>query len=215
MMSVELKIKIPESWIIDISQKFLTPIKFIKCLPHGEEGGRELIEINTDNEKDIENIFREIEKHPNVCKVDFSFLNSGGVLGSITTKMCVACRVLTSSDCFLESAISDKKGFVKWNLITISNNSFRKFIEKIENSGCEIEIRKIRKLNKKTLLTPRQDEMLRIAYEKGYFDFPKKTTLIELCNNFNISPSTLHEILQRGEKKIIFHYLNKEKFKID
>lgn len=209
MMDVELKIKIPDSWIEEISKKFTTPIKFIKCLPYGKNGGRGLIEIDAKSNLEIENIFKEIQKHPDVCRVDFSQIQNKDVLGSVTTKICAACHALTSSNCFLESAISDKEGFVNWKIITVSNSALRELIEKLENSGCIVEIKKISKLNKKNLLTKRQEEIIKLAYEKGYYDYPKKITLKELAKIFSITPSTLQEILQRGEKKIIYEHLNK------
>lgn len=209
MMDVELKIKIPNSWVEEISRKFPAPIKFIKCLPHGKEGGRGLIEIESKSNIEIENMFKEIEKHPNVCRVDFSKQRNGGFLGSITTKMCVICNALTGSDCFLESAVSDKLGFVNWKIITISNNSLQDILKKLEDSGCEVEIRKITKLSKKSLLTKRQEQILKVAFEKGYYEFPKKITIKELAIIFGVAQSTLQEILQRGERKVIFQHFNK------
>lgn len=208
-MDVELKLKIPDSWVEEISQRFPTPIKFIKCLPHGKEGGRGLIEIKVNNQEEIDNLYKEIEKHPAVCKVDFSPIRDGEVLGSVTTKLCVACKALCASDCFLESAVLGEKGYVNWKLITVSNNSLRKLLEKLKDAGCEVELKKITKLDKKSLLTQRQEEIIKMAYERGYYDYPKKIILKNLAKIFEISPSTLQEILQRGEKKIISQHVNR------
>jgi len=38
---------------------------------------------------------------------------------------------------------------------------------------------------------------------EGYYNHPKNTSIKDLAKLFNISPSTLTDILQRGEKKII------------
>jgi len=38
LMEVVLKIKMPEGWVKDISEKFGTPIKFLDCMPSGERG---------------------------------------------------------------------------------------------------------------------------------------------------------------------------------
>ncbi len=58
-------------------------------------------------------------------------------------------------------------------------------------------------MSKKSLLTNRQEEIIRAAFEKGYYDYPKKITIEKLAKMFDIAPSTLGEIIQRGEKKII------------
>ncbi len=208
MMEVVLKIKIPQSWIEKVTIKHDTPIKFLDCMPFGESGGRGLIEINaTDSE--IQSIIEDIKSHEDICKVEISPSPDGGILGSVVTKRCVACQALTGSDCFLTSAISDKNGNVEWKLITGKKGSLLNLITKLEEQGCEVELKKSRKLTKREILTERQKEIIKIAFEKGYYDIPKNITLVELAKIFKISISTLAEILQRGEKKIISQYFGK------
>jgi len=57
------------------------------------------------------------------------------------------------------------------------------------------------------LLTTRQEQLLTIAFERGYFDFPKKIGLEELASLVGIRASTLAEILRRGQRKILGEYL--------
>lgn len=209
MMEVLLKIRMPDNWVKDVSKKFPTPIKFIECMPYGDSGGRGLIEINGKEDK-IDAIIDEIKNHPDVCRVDISPLKDGGVLGSIITNKCVACKALTGSDCFLTTASSLGDGRVEWRIITGGEGSLSELVEKLEAYGCEVELKSTTHLSKKTMLTTRQEEIVRAAFEKGYYDYPKKITIKELANIFNISPSTLNEILQRGEKKIMRWYINRE-----
>jgi predicted DNA binding protein len=208
MMEVVLKIKIPQSWIEKISSKYNAPIKFLDCMPFGKSGGRGLIEINaTDTE--IENIIEDLRRHEDICKVEISPSPDGGVLGSVVTKKCVACQALTGSSCFLTSAESIKDGHVQWKLITGEKGSLLNLIKNLEELGCEVELKKSTKLTKRAILTERQEEIVRIAFEKGYFEIPKKTTIDELAKLFRVSASTLAEILQRGEKKIINQYFTR------
>ena len=130
-------------------------------------------------------------------------------MGSIVTNKCVACKAVTGSDCFLTSASSLGDGRVEWKLITGGEGSLADLVDKLKASGCEVELRSTTHLTKKTLLTSRQEEIAKAAFEKGYYDFPKKITIKKLANIFNISPSTLNEILQRGEKKVMRWYFNK------
>ena len=39
MMEVVLKIRMPDNWVKDIGKKFLTPIKFLECMPTEILGG--------------------------------------------------------------------------------------------------------------------------------------------------------------------------------
>ena len=202
MMEVLLRIKMPDNWVRDVSKKFPLPIKFINCMPYGEDGGRGLIEIDSAH-TEVNQVIEEINNHPDVCHIDVTHLKDGSVLGSIVTDKCVACRVLTGSDCFLTSAESVGDGRVEWQLITGREGSLADLIQKLEKSGCEIELKSTKNLSKKLMLTQRQEEIVQAAFEMGYYDHPKKSTIIDIAKRFGISSSTLAEILQRGELKII------------
>lgn len=52
-------------------------------------------------------------------------------------------------------------------------------------------------------LTDRQYEALRTAYERGYFDIPRRTSLKELAIELDISPSSLSERLRRAQTQLI------------
>ncbi len=199
MREAVLKVTMPDNWVKDVCKKYPTPIKFIECMPYGKSGGRGLIEIKGEM---TDEIVAEIKKHPDVCKIDISHFKNG-VLGSVVTKRCSACRALTGSDCFLTSASSLVDGSVEWRLITGAEGSLSELIENLEKNGCRVELKSAIHLSKKSLLTNRQEEIIRAAFEKGYYDYPKKITINELAKMFDISPSTLGEIIQRGEKKII------------
>jgi len=209
MMDVLLKIKMPDNWVRDVSKKFPLPIKFIDCMPYGEEGGRGLIEINS-ADTEVNKVIEEINNHPDVCHIDVTHLKDGRVLGSVVTEKCVACRVLTGSDCFLTSAKSIGDGRVEWHLITGREGSLADLIQKLENSGCKIELKSTKHLSKKLMLTTRQEEIVQAAFEMGYYDHPKKVTIKDVARRFGISTSTSAEILQRGERKIIFEYLSEK-----
>jgi predicted DNA binding protein len=205
MMEIVLKIKMPDNWVKDVTKKLSTPIKFIECKPYGDIGGKGLIKLDG-SEETISVIMEEIRNHPDVCRVDISPLKNGGALGSVITNKCMACKALTDSDCFLTSAKTLGDGRVQWSLITGTNNAYTRLVRNLELYGCEIELKSKTRLTSKDILTDRQEEIIRSAYEKGYYDFPKKITIKQLANIFDISASTLNEILQRGERKIITDY---------
>ena len=47
---------------------------------------------------------------------------------------------------------------------------------------------------------------LQIAFERGYFDYPKRISLRDLAAMFDISISTLSEMLRKGQRKIMEEY---------
>ncbi|KAA0002510.1 MAG: hypothetical protein FE048_03600 [Thermoplasmata archaeon] len=202
MMEVTLKLRIPNTWMDGMKKD----IKILECIPHGK-GGKSLIEING-KDKEIKNVIEEIKKHPFVCNIETSPIK-GGVLATVETTRCTACKALADSDCFLTSAVG-KDGYVEWHLIAGGEKSLPDLIERLCNYGCEVEIKSIKKIDQKNLLTERQEEIVRMAFEKGYYEYPKKIRIRDLAEMLNIAPSTLAEILQRGEKKIISAYFEEK-----
>lgn len=55
-------------------------------------------------------------------------------------------------------------------------------------------------------LSPRQEEMLRMAIEFGYYDDPRKCTLATLAQQFGVSKAAVHKRLVTAESKIIKSY---------
>lgn len=54
-----------------------------------------------------------------------------------------------------------------------------------------------------TELTRRQRETLITAYRQGYFDIPRKITLVDLAEELGISDQAVSERLRRGEAKLV------------
>jgi hypothetical protein len=65
------------------------------------------------------------------------------------------------------------------------------------------EVISIRKFSEMAELTEAEEEILRLAYDMGYFEIPKKTRVRDIAVRVKKSPSTVNEIIQRGEKKVL------------
>lgn len=57
-------------------------------------------------------------------------------------------------------------------------------------------------------LTPSQRTILREAYKRGYYDWPRKISLSDLADEFHLSKATLSEHLRRGEQKLFNLFLD-------
>lgn len=56
-------------------------------------------------------------------------------------------------------------------------------------------------------LTDRQRETILTAYEEGYFDIPRKITLVDLAGLMGVSDQAVSERMRRGEAKLIRTHL--------
>lgn len=130
----------------------------------------------------------------------------GHIYGSVSSRRCTVCKAVAKSECFLASVgISSKEG-ARWTVLG-SGDSFTGLLRVLEREGVSFEVKEKRNLEDSDLLTSRQEQILPIAFEMGYFDFPKKAGLKELADQTGIKTSTLTEILRRGQKKILGEYL--------
>jgi predicted DNA binding protein len=201
-MDVTLTIRIPESWFEDVSVLLDRPVKVLQSVPDGGAGGRGLIEIRGDEEATAA-VVKAIRAHPNVCHIEIVPLPEGGVLGRVVTSKCAACAALSGVDCFLMSAQARSDGRVDWNLITGDEGSLKELVDRLVARGCDVEIKKARRPELTKPLTDRQEEVIRLALEAGYYDQPKRVTIKDLAKRVGIAPSTYQEILQRAERKVM------------
>jgi predicted DNA binding protein len=53
------------------------------------------------------------------------------------------------------------------------------------------------------LLTERQREVLTEAYERGYYDSPRRCSTAELAGTLGVAPSTVSDLLRRAERRAL------------
>jgi predicted DNA binding protein len=116
---------------------------------------------------------------------------------------------MAGSGCFLISATA-KDDFLHWTVLASKNIQIKSLIKRMEGNGMYAKILSIKDISSKEELTKRQEEILKIALEKGYFDYPKRISIRELAKMFGISISTLSEILRSGQKKVMASYFGEK-----
>lgn len=210
MMEAVISLKIPQNWMSEIPEKHPVTIKVIERVPFSEKGVKDLVEIA--GPQDImEEVLKDIRKNPLVSKVDTTMTDKGKVIGAITTSRCEICRILTDADVFLISAESKGDGKVEWTLVLTEKDVLKEIFDHLKTKSVDAELVKLTKIDDKETLTDRQDKITHVAFERGYFDYPKRISLRELARMFDVSPSTLSEILRKGQRKIVLDYFRKQR----
>ncbi|MCU0852785.1 MAG: helix-turn-helix domain-containing protein [Thermoplasmata archaeon] len=210
MMEAVVSLKIPQNWMSEIPEKHPVTIKVINRVPYSEKGVRDLVEI-AGPEDVMEEVLTDIKKNPLVSKVDTTMTDKGKIVGAVTTSRCDICRILTDADVFLVSAESRGGGKVDWTIILTDKDVLKTIFDHLKNKSVEAELVKLTKIDDKETLTERQDKITHVAFERGYFDYPKRISLRELARMFDVSPSTLSEILRKGQRKIVLDYFKKQR----
>jgi len=202
MLEAVVSIVPPHSWIKRLTSDFPAIIRVLDCrtLPKGS-GVQELFEITSGAEL-TEKIVEHLRKDTYVYDVDIVRGERGRVVGSLKTHVCTACRIFAGANCFLTSATSKSDGKLEWTLLG-SDSMVKSLMEELSKENVVGEVVRISRLEDEKELTARQENILQIALEKGYFEFPKKITLRQLAKSLDIAPATLTEILRRGQKQVL------------
>ena len=209
MIEATLAVNMGESWIRDVLVKHKVTIKFLGWLPESgdSKAGKSLIEIRG-KEEDIKSIPDTLKENPFICKLQISKVGKASILGAIEVNNCAICRAVQGTDCFLTHGVTTEDGSLLLKIMAGERKSLRDFIFRLEEDGCEVRIISLRDPEKEDILTERQEEILRTAYEMGYFEYPKKVSIKELAERLNMSISTLSETLRKSEKKVLEYYFS-------
>lgn len=214
MKEVILKANYDDGFLYNISRQFDATIKILNFLPSEDEkiDAYALLQIHSKNGRCNE-ILSFLENIKDDCKYfcSYKLINITKDFMLISLGLCSSygSKAIYKTGCFLNDCQIDNEG-IFFNLLTNDEGSLYNFINYLIQCGFKIEILKKYDFYSKCDLTKRETEILRLAFDHGYFDTPKKTKLWELSNYFDIKVSTLNEILKKAEKKIISNYFLKE-----
>jgi len=202
MLEAVVSITPPHSWIKRVATNFPVVIRVMDCRSIPEkEGVQELFEITC--AADLSEKVVDFLRHDDyVYDVDIVKGKPGRIIGSLKTKKCTACRTFAGANCYLVSASSKPDGKLEWTLLG-SDTMVKTLLKELEDAKVVAQVLKVSQLQDEEELTARQEHILQIALEKGYFEFPKKIDLRQLAKTLEISPATLSEILRRGQKRVL------------
>lgn len=208
LKEVGLSPKCNQEWpnIIDKSVASRSTIRRTDCMPFRESGMVILAEVHASQHSTLSDTIKSIIADQNVSEAYFCNLHNNAAIGFIVTKNSPACRAVKGElafckNCLLNAQRNDD-GEVEWKII-LEETALESLTAKLKASGMPVKIDYLRDLQGNGHLTARQDEVLKSAFEKGYFEYPKRNNMIELAQAFGISVPALAETLRTAEKKIV------------
>ena len=119
---------------------------------------------------------------------------------------CEVCSLILSHGSFLVSGRNVENGALIYTFIAPNFEEFKSIISDLESSGLEPKILRRGQYKRTGLLTERQERLLWLALQMGFFEFPRKINSIELSGRLGIATSTLSEILRRGTRRLLEHH---------
>ncbi len=206
MIEAEMLLRVPKAWITELPVKMGLAIRILDRKPMGRTGVRDLLEISGDHQQ-LERLLQELPSEPLVKSHDLDFVEPDRLVGEVVTYRCLACAAIAGSKCYLVSADVRKDGAITWRVMTSDRQEIRRLMARLRRARCQAEVVKLTPLDERELLTSRQREIIMMAFERGFFETPRRVKLKDLSKLTGVSQATLSEVLRKGQKRIVVDYL--------
>lgn len=153
---------------------------------------------------DPEDLFRHLQETPDVRSLEALDADEGTLLFQCTTPESEIHQEVRRQDGPLASPPTIIRGGWVFNELTASHEKLSEFTRELAAAGLRFELLSvIQSPDVKNLLTNRQWEFVTEAVERGYYDSPRESTLVELADKLDVNQSTASGILHRAEGRII------------
>lgn len=205
MLEAVIRCPQPHAWIDTAVGKYSASIEILESKSSPKGTMQHLFDAQVKPGL-TEELISAIRKDRDVLNLEVVRSGSGHVYGAATSARCTVCKQVAKSNCFLSSVSVESVGRARWTVLG-AGESFTELTRALERKKIPFEVQLKKTLCDSELLTARQEQILAIAFEKGYYEFPKAVGLAELAELVGIRTSTLAEILRRGQKKILGEYL--------
>ncbi|MFA9503922.1 helix-turn-helix domain-containing protein [Natrinema thermotolerans] len=91
---------------------------------------------------------------------------------------------------------------------TIPQEQLSRLGESLTDSGITYSLERVQpEADSESLLTDRQQWLLYEAIDRGYYDTPRRITLVELADELDIAKSTCSETLHRLEERVLKQFV--------
>ena len=209
MREIVLQLRAPRTWVSEVTEKHPSTVRILDCKPsESKDGIRQLVEVTADPEG-LEKIVKEVKASPLVKEAYIVETKKGKMIGSLLTSS-VFCGMIMGSNAFCRTCFFQSKsrpdGTVEWTIAFTGREALTELLDRLKEEKVEVKILRLASVADVETLTSRQRNIVEIALEEGYFDYPRRITLRQLASRVGVSASTVSEVLRRAEKKILSTY---------
>ena len=205
MIEAVLRVTLPCSWVTEVTREHGATVNVVEQKPAGETTLQSLVEIDP-GDADPNGLLATLRANPFIHSVEAIVPPKGKILATLLVDNCHACHTLANSECFLTDATATERGGLEWRLLAPKRSSVESVVSSLKGRGIAVELVAIKSVKGSGTLTDRQARVLSLAYELGYFEFPKKINLSGLARKLGVSKSSLSETLRTAEEKILHEY---------
>jgi len=213
MLEVRATLKIGHCWIYRILNLYVNNVVNIRSrYDPKRKVVTDIVELYLMDNVEVSELIDVIMDSPNILGVEVLNHVDGKVLLKVDVVGCPLYSILEyeTHNYFKEEYRIN--GDILLTLYLRKAKRLKYVIERIMREVKDSTFKDIKIYRRRYSMTTNQETAIRVAYELGYFDIPRKISLKKLGKILGMAPSTLNEVLRRGEKKIIEYYFrNKDR----
>lgn len=168
-----------------------------------------LIDIRSTPERTARHLIRihpdEITKMPKTLFTKTSINKLSGVTSAwFNTDGCDICNTIFANSSFLVSARHLKGYKIVYSFVTPNPETFKEITSSFEAQNIEFKVLEAGTFKQRSLtLTEKQERVLWLALKMGFFEYPRRITMLQLSKRLGIGLSSLSEILRRGLRRLL------------
>jgi predicted DNA binding protein len=205
MIEAVLRVMLPCSWVTEVTGRHGATVNLVEQKPAGDTTLQSLVEIDP-GEAPPDVVVRTLRANRFIHSVEAIVPPKGKILATLLVDNCHACHTLANSECFLTDATATAGGGLEWRLLAPRRSSVESVVKTLRGRGISVELAAIKTVKGSGNLTDRQARVVSLAYQLGYFEFPKKINLSDLAKKLGVSKASLSETLRTAEEKILHAY---------
>jgi predicted DNA binding protein len=142
--------------------------------------------------------------------VNTSDISENKYILTVSVDECDICQAILGSGCFLKTAWSNKDRII-WNFVAPKKEFVKIIVDSLEDLNINYQLSKLHTMDEREVLTKKQEQILKIALEKGYFDFPKRCGIREISRETNISTASISTTIRRATKRLVEqHFISED-----
>ncbi|WP_455142382.1 helix-turn-helix domain-containing protein [Candidatus Hodarchaeum mangrovi] len=118
-------------------------------------------------------------------------------------------ETVLESGCMTVLPIIIKNGIQRHNIICPNRLAIQNLLKILKERFSQVKMIMVSSKPIKTfskVLTPKQFEAIKLAYQSGYYDVPRRVMITDIAPKLGIKRVALQERLRRAELKILDHY---------
>ncbi|MDG6964456.1 MAG: helix-turn-helix domain-containing protein [Nitrososphaerota archaeon] len=201
LIEVKILARGRQKWIDGITSKFKAKFLILHSKPSKRRDEvLQLFEITVDQSAKSK-MLKHLLSSREVSELEVSSSSHGRVFGLVRAKGEIM-RCIAESDCFLVSASGEYGSPIAWKVLG-TKRSLRRLMSRLKAKKISYQVADISVVRRRKVLTTRQEWLLREAFERGYFDYPKKVRIRPLASALGVSAPTLHESLRKTQRRLI------------